>query len=503
MRKACCMIACLMVCALALSGCAQTTGGSQATGDPSQSATAAAGQGWGGQLADICGDIPFPGTGTLGGSSLQTSGSVTAGTAQIGRVKLYDYVQWMGLLEKDGWYVFGNEANKGAGHIVMRYSTGDETLHVEVTSDASRGVWPSAVSRELDYMIPYYKASAFVSAQQLQLQNYDQAVRCTFQNAPEQDVQEYMRGLETAGFKNLGHASGLYVLEKGVYEVNVYISLDGDKPIEVTLLKHSVALVPLPPWPETLPQEFAQRLPLVGSPVKTVEEAESGYRIEVNDMSGCEVYVWYSSLANAGWSDISANGNAVNAQAGILLNSVAFDTQSMVFGFTAAHQDSEGTAAVTAQPPTPTAAPKTTPVQNATAVPALTPTNHTSGHNTGDVTYSYRLTSGKYEADDVEFAVKKEFGQKASVADWANIKRDYAGKADSFLTGLGVKHNEDIWVNCNYTGYYEGGRRYFLAKIDGAKRDGFLIHDRWDGDTVWLGSWSGMKLRALALIPSQ
>ena len=485
-------LACIVAALLLLAGCRTAIPASQPTASPAP----AAGPGWGSQLAQICGDIPVPG-GEQGEAGLITEGSVTTGTTSFGSVKLYDYVQWIGALVQDGWYVFGNEANKDATHIAMTYSTRDETLRLAVAEDSARGVWPEPVTAELDYMVPFYGYSKLVSTTELDLNNYDLAVQCTFENAPEQDVLKYLKELEEAGYRNLGHASGLYVLENGIYEVNVFLDPGGVKPLEIKLLRHTVALVPLPPWPDELPEDYARVLPRMGSPVSSVEQAVNGYTVDVNDVSSFEVYTWYGALPGMGWGAIGADGSAVNAEAGFALGDVNFDSPGMTFGFTIEAQDSEGTATATAA-----ATPQKTAGDGSAKATATTGT-HTSGHNTGDVTYTFRLTSKKYEANEVENAVKQEFGQHASVADWAVLKREYAGKADSFLSGIGVKHNEDVWVNRNGTGYYQGPRRYFLAKIDGVGREDFLIHDTWDGNTVWLGSWSGIELRAIALVPSQ
>ena len=479
----------LIAVLLLLAGCdsAGNTKGPETT-----AATTMAQAAWDSELAQICKSIPLPG-GEQGKGSLSTEGSVTTGTTTFSNLKLYGFVKWIGELVQDGWYVFGNEANKGAVHITMAYSTRDETLRLTVEADSARGVWPSPVTAELDYMVPFYNGSNLVSKEELDLENYEDAFQCTFESAAEEVVLKYIKKLEDAGYRNLGQASGLYVLENGIYEVNIFLDPDGVRPVEVKLLKHTIAAVPLPPWPDELPNEFANVLPLMGSPVSTVEPAIIGYTIDVNDVSSYEVYTWYSALPGKGWSEIEDNGNAVHAQMGFLLGTVYFDSPSMTFGFTVEQQDSERTDGATAA---------ATSGQTAGNV-NTTPNTNTSGHNTGDVTYTYKLTSGKYEGDDVENAVREEFGQNASVADWTVLKRAYTGEADSFLSDIGVKHNEDVWVNCDDTGYYEGMRHYFLAKIDGVKRDDFLVHDKWDGDTVWLGSWSGIKLRALVLIASQ
>ncbi|MFZ5974834.1 MAG: hypothetical protein ACOYU3_05420 [Bacillota bacterium] len=495
LKKAYCAVAHIIMSVVLLAGCGPNNNGTASTGQPPPSASAIV-QGWGSELSELCQSITLP-AGVLGDTSLEETGNMTTGAAAINQLKLYDYVQWLGSLEEKGWYLFGNEANKGATHIEMSYSTLDKALHVKVTLDKARGEWPAPVSAELDCMIPFYKYSEPVSATELQLADYDRAFKCTFKNATGEDVQKYMQELVNAGFNNKGQASGLYVLQKGLYEVNVFVDPDGVKPVEITLLKHTVQMVPLPPWPGELPSEYAAVLPLMGSPVKSIEQAVIGYKVEINDVSSYEVYQWYKALPGKGWGAINADGSAIHAQAGLALASVNFDSPSMIFGFTVEKKDSESTAAATATP-----AAAQTP-RNSTGNTTATPSNNTSGHNTGDVTYTYKLTSGKYGAEDVEAGVKKEFGYKASLADWSNLKREYAGQADAFLTGLGVKHNEDIWVSRNYSPYYKGERHYFLAKIDGVKRDGFLIHDRWDGDTVWLGSWSGMKIRAIVLVPSQ
>jgi hypothetical protein len=114
--------------------------------------------------------------------------------------------------------------------------------------------------------------------------------------------------------------------------------------------------------------------------------------------------------------------------------------------------------------------------------------------------YRYVLTQGSYGETQVNTGIKSEFGEEARLADFAEIKSLSASDFPAFLDGVGVQVGEDVWVQYFGDEYFGDQRHYFLARVSGREREGFMIQDQ-VGDEAWLGSWYGMQLRAMAKVP--
>ncbi len=113
------------------------------------------------------------------------------------------------------------------------------------------------------------------------------------------------------------------------------------------------------------------------------------------------------------------------------------------------------------------------------------------------------MTRGVYAAaDDLEAAVRREFGAAAALADWDELARLHADDAAALADEL------TLAVSMGGPLLQRGGERqasenrhYFMQRFDGRKPDYFLVHAEMGGMTIALGSWMGMQARVLAKLP--
>lgn len=113
----------------------------------------------------------------------------------------------------------------------------------------------------------------------------------------------------------------------------------------------------------------------------------------------------------------------------------------------------------------------------------------------------YALTQLYYsETDDLDMAVRSEFGSSAQVADWDGVKAQFSGRASEFANGVGlIEYDENALLYRGGAAYWSGSRHYFVALHYGQLPQNytFLVHDSIDNHVLDLGSWYGMRMRVL------
>ncbi len=119
----------------------------------------------------------------------------------------------------------------------------------------------------------------------------------------------------------------------------------------------------------------------------------------------------------------------------------------------------------------------------------------------------FALTPGTYGAyEDFDLICKTTFGQKATVADWQEVKEAYEKAADkkAFMEKLGLtQYDASAIVTKNGEGFFESGdRHYILTYHDHALPTNYtyLVHDTIDGHLFDLGSWRDIDYPVLCHI---
>lgn len=110
----------------------------------------------------------------------------------------------------------------------------------------------------------------------------------------------------------------------------------------------------------------------------------------------------------------------------------------------------------------------------------------------------FRVTNAAYsETANLDQAVKNEFGNDYSVADWTDITA-HSGDIQNWANSIGMDHNDYYFVTWNGQGF-SGNRHYFITRFDGTVDPGYLVHDQIGGNIITLGSWYGIQERILAI----
>ncbi len=91
--------------------------------------------------------------------------------------------------------------------------------------------------------------------------------------------------------------------------------------------------------------------------------------------------------------------------------------------------------------------------------------------------------------------VKAEFGDKATIADWADLKNQYGNQLPSALAQMGLGDQQAAWVVNSGQQFYSGNRHYFIQRFDSGKPSSFLAHDQ--VGSIYLGSWYNINIPVL------
>lgn len=114
--------------------------------------------------------------------------------------------------------------------------------------------------------------------------------------------------------------------------------------------------------------------------------------------------------------------------------------------------------------------------------------------------YTYTLTEHKYTVpgDDLNQAVRNEFGNNAVIADWEDIKRYFGNDVAAFLDGICAYSGSDTGTSSHFLqrngrAMHSGRRHYLMRRFDGNVRSGWAVHDHIQNRTLCLGSWHGTR----------
>ena len=261
--------------------------------------------------------------------------------------------------------------------------------------------------------------------------------------------------------------------EKGIFFVQIVFD-EQKGTAEINVGQHSIAAVPLPPWPDPIPNHLKQILPPVAA-VIDVTGAEDGFLSAVEQVSIEDVHNFVRAAEeHYGWSVLSAQNEMIHDASGFGIRMLSFDADAGTWTLTIFDATMPGT----------TLSPDTAETQ---------PPDDTIGVTE----FGYRVTQGRYGEQEAMMGVLEEYGQFAEMADWSDIKAMYGDDMTAFLDSAGVEIGNDVWVQ--YDGYrFDGDRHYFLARPSGP-REGFLLYDQ-VGDEAWLGSWHGIEMPVLVKV---
>ncbi|MFW6046973.1 MAG: hypothetical protein ACOCP4_04220 [Candidatus Woesearchaeota archaeon] len=108
--------------------------------------------------------------------------------------------------------------------------------------------------------------------------------------------------------------------------------------------------------------------------------------------------------------------------------------------------------------------------------------------------FSFRISEKKYNIDQVQSAISKEFGSNYRVADWNDVK-NYKSDIQSFVNKIGGMRGDEkhLLVTRNGEHFYSSNRHYYISYHNHHKPSHYQAHDNIDNFLISLGSWKGKK----------
>ena len=416
------------------------------------------------------------------GAFLQTD-TVLSVSCEFREISLRQVLLIAGQLADSRWFMTGQTAVKGNRTLRFGYDDRTRLLKLDYIQEADKPEWPDVLTPALSTRIPVFTFGRYVSGEPLLLPDRVDVMKLTYEEVSPADMSAYGQLLAESGYSLIQTPGGNTEYSGGTLYVSLLYNPENRR-AEVTVGAYLIYPVPLPPWPDTLPENIRRLLPAVAAVCKA-DKAEGGYRCSAE---GLTLFGLYSFVQTAmrydNWSELSDKGFMTNIEPSVSLEILSYSTQTETLVFFL-HTDDAGIA---------TSAPEATPLPARTAPP------DTELFDDGLTDYYFKLTRGLYSENEALAGLLEEFGQAVEMADWSELKGLYPDTFNLFLSSLEVNVNEDIWVAFEGTEFF-GQRHYFLARIAGVPRQGFLLHDQ-AGDEAWLGSWYGLRLRVLAKVPA-
>jgi hypothetical protein len=112
----------------------------------------------------------------------------------------------------------------------------------------------------------------------------------------------------------------------------------------------------------------------------------------------------------------------------------------------------------------------------------------------------FRVSVGMYnEKEDLDQKIGAEFGNDFRLADWSELLT-LGANIEAWADSLGLAEGEENSLLVSNEGYRIWlGRQYYISRFNHKRPRHFLAHDSMDDDLVCLGSWFGLRQRALAV----
>lgn len=416
------------------------------------------------------------------GSFRQTN-TVLSVSSDFMQISIRQVFQLAELLANGRWFLTGQMAIKGNRTLSFGYDCETRLLRLDYTEEFDKPIWPDVLTPALSCRVPVFPFGKYVSSEPVTLPDRVDIIKLVYDDVSPSDMSSYEALLIESGY--ILNTASDEIVEYSNNHLFVELSyIPEDSKVEIMVGGYLVYYVALPPWPDTLPEKIRRILPAVAAMCKA-DVAEGGFLCSAEGLTLFELYSFVqSAVLYENWSALTESDFMTHAETSVSLEILSYSTQTDTLVFFLHCKDADlSTSSLTENPlPTPT-------------VPS-----DVGSFDDGLADYDFKLTRGVYSEKEALKGLREEFGQTAELADWNEIKGLYQDRFNWFLSYLGVNTGEDVWVSLEGN-EFSGIRHYFLARIAGVPRQGFLKHDQ-VGEEAWLGSWYGISLRVLVKVPS-
>ena len=259
--------------------------------------------------------------------SISREGTLETNLSEYPDVSLSETFTLAQKLEEGRWYLTGDEALKDKRSLLLQYDMKTRRLRLELTTDAGKAVWPEVLTPQLSCTIPVFTGGIFKDSAPQEILNRLDSVQLVYVEVQQEDVQAYEDLLTQSGYEPRKAEDNSTEYVKNLNFVRLLYHARGER-LEITVGRYLVYLVPLPPWPDPLPQQLKRVLPTVAAR-QTVDIVQSGYLATVTDMSLFALFSFvHSAQQHYGWSALQDDAVMTHTGLQVQLAFLAWNTDT-------------------------------------------------------------------------------------------------------------------------------------------------------------------------------
>ena len=235
-------------------------------------------------------------------------------------------------LEEGRWYLTGDQALKNGSSLLLRYDLRTLQLRLELTKDSGKAVWPDVLTPQLAGTTPVFTGGTFKDSAPREILNRLDSVTLVYAEVLPEEVQAYEALLGQSGYEPRIAQDNSTEFAKGLNFVRLLYHAN-DERLDITVGRYLVYFVPLPPWPDTLPEQLRRSLPPV-APKPTVDVLTSGYLATVMDMPLFSLYRFvHGAQSHYGWSAFGDDAVMTHQTMPVRMEFLAWntDTHRLIF----------------------------------------------------------------------------------------------------------------------------------------------------------------------------
>jgi hypothetical protein len=260
-------------------------------------------------------------------NSISQAGSLETILSAYADISLRGVMTLAQQLEEGRWYFTGDNALKDRRALLLRYDMKTRLLQLELTTDAGKAVWPDVLTPQLACTTPVFTDGTFVSSAPQEILNRVDSVQLVYEEVAPEDVRAYMDLLSQTGYAPVNTEDKSTEYAHGFS----FVRLDyhaREKLLDITVGQYLVFFVPLPPWPDPLPEQLKRLLPTMPAK-RNIDIAASGYLAAVMDLPLFALYSFvHSAQQHYGWSALQDDAVMTHSEPTLRLEFLAWNTDT-------------------------------------------------------------------------------------------------------------------------------------------------------------------------------
>ncbi len=283
-----------------------------------------------GVIPDVLQALGFPALfeeGKVPLDSLSREGSLETILSGYCDVSLPEVITLAEKLEEDRWYLTGDHALRDKRSLLLRFDLKTRRLTLELTIDAGKAVWPDVLTPQLACTTPVFTGGIYKDAAPQEIENRLDNVTLTYAQVKPDDALAYEALLAQEGYEQREAEDKRTEYAKNLSFVRLGYRAD-EEMLDITVGRYLVYFVPLPPWPDKLPEQLRRTLPPV-APRPVVDAVASGYLAMVTDMTLVSLYRFVNSAQrHYGWAMPGDNATMAHQTIPVQLEFLAWNTDT-------------------------------------------------------------------------------------------------------------------------------------------------------------------------------